>query len=96
MLAGVIKLIPKGGERYFIKKWRPISLLNMLYKVIAKLLSNRLKLVLPWLVDIQQMGFIEGRSIHDNILTLKMLMEKAIRDKKPVAMLQIDFQKAYD
>jgi hypothetical protein len=96
MIAAMIKLSPKGGERQFIKNWRPISLLNVPYKVSAKLLSNRLKLFLPKLVKIQQTGFIGGRSIQDNILTLKMVQERAIRDKKPIAMMQIDFQKASD
>jgi hypothetical protein len=48
------------------------------------------------LVHIQQTGFIKGRNIQDNILTLKLLQEKAIREKTPIAMLQIDFKKAYD
>jgi hypothetical protein len=67
MIAAVIKLIPKGGARQFLKNWRPLSLLNVPYKVIAKILSNCLKLYLPRLVEIQQTGFIEGRSIQDNI-----------------------------
>jgi hypothetical protein len=96
MIAAVIKLIPKGGARQLIRNWRPISLLNVTYKIIAKLLSNRIKKVLPRLVGVQQTGFIEGRSIQDNILTLKLVQEKVIREKTPVAMLQIDFQKAYD
>jgi hypothetical protein len=73
MLAAIIKLIHKGGDRHFLKHWRPISLLNVPYKVIAKLLANRLKQILPDIVDIQQTGFIKGRSIHDNILTLKLV-----------------------
>jgi hypothetical protein len=96
MIAAIIKLIPKGGERRWLKNWRPISLLNVPYKVIDKLLANRLARILPDFVDIQQTGFIKGRSIHDNILMLKLIQEKAIREKKPVAMLQIDFEKVYD
>jgi hypothetical protein len=52
MLAAIIKLILKGGDRQLLKHWRPLSLLNVPYKVIAKLLANRLKKVLPDLVDI--------------------------------------------
>jgi hypothetical protein len=96
LIAAIIKLIPKGGAQQFLKKWRPISLLNVPYKVIAKLLANRLKCILPELINIQQTGFIQGRSIQDNILTLKLVQEKVIREKKPIAMLQIDFKKAYD
>ena len=84
MLAAIIKLISKGGSREFLKNWRPISLLNVPYKVIAKLLVNRLKTILPDLEDIQQTGFIQGRSIYDNIWALKLVQEKAVREKKPV------------
>jgi hypothetical protein len=79
-----------------LKHWRPILLLNVPCKVIAKLIANQLQMILSDLVHIQQTGFIKGRSIHNNILTLKLLQEKAIREKTPVAMLQIDFEKAYD
>jgi hypothetical protein len=96
MLSAKIKLIHKGGEKQFLKHWRPISLLNVPYKIIAKLLADRLKHILPNLVDIQQTGFIQGCSIHDNILTLKLAQEKAIREKRPISMLQINFQKVYD
>ena len=64
--------------------------------MISKLQANCLKCILPELIDIQQTGFIQGRSIQDNILTLNLVQEKAIREKKPIAMLQIDFKRGYD
>ena len=61
---GIIKLIPKkGAEPYFVKNWRPITLLNSDYKIAAKAIANRLQNVLPKLIDSDQTGFFKGRFI---------------------------------
>ena len=65
---GVIKLIPKkDAELYFIKNWRPITLLNTDYKIAAKSIANRIKLVLPNLINHDQTGFLKDRFIGENI-----------------------------
>lgn len=51
MTKGVIRLIPKLGELLFLKNWRPITLMNLLYKITSKLLANRLKQFMGFLVD---------------------------------------------
>ena len=57
---GIVKLIPeKDAEPYFIKNWRPISLLNCDYKIAAKAIANRFKQVLPNLIDNDQIGFLK-------------------------------------
>ncbi|KAL2629677.1 hypothetical protein R1flu_014363 [Riccia fluitans] len=61
---GVIKLIPKEGDRQRIKNWRPLTLLNTGYKRISKVMANRMKLVLPEIVDSQQKGFIQGAKLY--------------------------------
>jgi hypothetical protein len=63
---------------------------------VAKLLANRLKVLLPELVDVQQTGFVQGRHIQDNILAVKLVQEQARRSKNPTAMFLLDFTKAYD
>ncbi|KAL3699430.1 hypothetical protein R1sor_017452 [Riccia sorocarpa] len=68
---GLIKLLHKGGERKDLGNWRPISLMTLTYKIISKLLANRVRLVLPKLIDKQQTGFVMGR-ITDNVLSVKM------------------------
>ncbi|KAL3683478.1 hypothetical protein R1sor_001500 [Riccia sorocarpa] len=93
---GVIKLLPKEGDKQLIKNWRPISLLNLGYKIIAKLLANRLKIFLPELVHSQQKGFVPGRVITDNVLAFQVGQEWAKKSKQPTLFVKLDFEKAYD
>ncbi|KAL3697986.1 hypothetical protein R1sor_012062 [Riccia sorocarpa] len=74
---GVIKLIPKNDMKHLLKNWRPITLLTMTYKIIAKIIAVRLKRMLPGIIDSQQTGFAAGRNIIDNILSLRLGQEWA-------------------
>ena len=63
----VLKLIEKKDkDKRFIKNWRPISLLNVDYKIIFKALASRLKKVLPNLISSQQMAYVENRFIGES------------------------------
>ena len=65
---GIIVCIPKGDKpREFIKNWRPISLLNVVYKIGSACISNRIKSVLPSLISEDQSGFRPNRYMGDNI-----------------------------
>ena len=65
---GIITCIPKPNKpRQFLKNWRPISLLNVIYKLMSSVIANRLKLVLDKLIYNDQKGFISGRYIEENI-----------------------------
>ena len=67
---GLIFLIPKeGGDLELIRQWRPITILNSVYKIIAKTLSLRLQPMLDSLIHPTQTGFVKDRSILDNIFT---------------------------
>lgn len=58
-----IILIPKYDHPLSMKDYRPISLCNVLYKIIAKILANRLKVLLPNLIDESRSAFVLGRLI---------------------------------
>lgn len=78
---------------------RPIALCNVLYKIIAKVLANRLKSVLPNLISECQAAFLQGRSIHDNIVAAFELihaMKRNTKKKKGNVALKIDISKAFD
>jgi len=63
-----LALVPKEEEANSPEKFRPISLCNVIYKIISKVIANRLKPILPGLISEEQSGYVEGRQIVNNIL----------------------------
>lgn len=94
-----IALIPKIKDPKKVSNFRPISLCNMVYKLIATVLVNRLKLILPYVVFDSQRAFLSGRLITDNVLvafeTLHYLKQKT-QGKLGFMALKLDMYKAYD
>ena len=94
---GIIKLIPKKSiEPFYIKNWRPITLLNTDYKIAAKAIANRIKTVLPKLINNDQTGFMKGRFIGENIRLIDGIIQYATQHNVPGLLLFIDFEKAFD
>lgn len=94
---GVITCIPKGNkDKQFLKNWRPISLLNTSYKLASACIAERLKTVLPKLINDDQTGFISGRFIGENIRLLYDIMNYTEKQEIPGMLLLIDFEKAFD
>ena len=64
----IFTLLPKPGkDTTLLENWRPISLLNVDYKIITKVIANRIKTVLPNIIHESQSGFMKGRYIGENI-----------------------------
>ena len=94
---GIITCLPKGDKpKEFLKNWRPISLLNVSYKLASACIANRLKKVLPALISPDQTGFIAGRYIGENIRALYDIMYYTEKNNVPALLLLIDFEKAFD
>ena len=94
---GLISLIPKKDrDPRYIKNWRPIILLESDYKIIAKVIANRIKLTLDKIIDKSQTGFVKGRQITENLC--KLLDVITIVEEKDIngILVSIDFQKAFD
>ncbi len=77
---GIITLLPKKDKNaLIIDNWRPISLLNVDYKIATKVIANRIKNVLNSLIDANQTGFLKGRYIGENVRTIIELIEETKR-----------------
>lgn len=92
---GLIKLVPKGDARFSPKDWQPILLLNVAYKVLAKILAED-KIILARTVHGRQFGFLPGRIIHEAIFNTLLVMDYAISQNKRFMLVNIDLEKAYD
>ncbi|GJR92121.1 putative RNA-directed DNA polymerase, eukaryota, reverse transcriptase zinc-binding domain protein [Tanacetum coccineum] len=91
-----ITLIPKVANPIHIKDFRPISLIGVHYKIIVKILANRLAKVVDKVVSLEQSAFILGRQILDGPFMLSELMAWYKKQNHKLMMFKVDFEKAYD
>ena len=93
----IITLIPKQNKDITcLDNWRPISLLNVDYKIATKVIANRIKSIIKTIVDNSQTGFIKGRYIGENIRLLFELIDNAEDENKEGMIFFSDFEKAFD
>jgi hypothetical protein len=89
-------LIPKVNNPSSFGDYRPIALCNLCYKLISKIIANRIKPILSRSLSEEQLGFLKGRQILDAIGTTQECLH-SIKVKKSKAMiLKLDLKKAYD
>jgi hypothetical protein len=72
----VIKMIPKEGNKTDMKNFRPITPLNMNYKVIAKTYGQKINDILLSILGKQQNSFLRGRYIRNNIIEAKLTLKR--------------------
>ena len=94
---GVISLIPKEDSSLLkLENWRPITLLNVDYKIASKAIAKRIKPLLSFLIHPDQTGFVTDRYIGENIRLISDIMEKTKKLNCSGMLLSLDFRKAFD
>lgn len=97
MKYGMINLIYKNrGDKTDLKNFRPISLLNVDYKILARIMANRFKYVLPKVISSTQTCCIVGKDISDTIVTVRDIIDYVEMDDLECYMLKLDQEKAFD
>ena len=94
----LLVMIPKVDKPNFVSQFRSISLCNVIYKIISKVIVNRIKSLLDNIISPYQSSFILGRSIHHNIIVAQKMVHSMskMRGKQVFMSIKIDLEKAYD
>ena len=94
---GVVTLLEKKGkDRLDIEYWRPITLLNIDYRLLTKTLGQRLKTVLPTLIHKNQNGLVPGGSIFFSSHTVRDILFYFKKENLDLILLALDYTKAFD
>ena len=90
-------LIPKKDANLKdLSNWRPITLLNVDYKIASKAIATKIEKVLPLLINSNQTGFVKGRYRGENIRLINDILEQTKAQDIPGILLLLDFRKAFD
>eukprot|EP00253_Pinus_taeda_P012435 PITA_12435 len=89
-------LIPKELNPKTFARFRPMSLCNASYKILVKLLANRIKPFLKRLISSNQGGFIEGRHILDNVIQVQEIIHSSQKRKEKGMLIKLDMANAFD
>eukprot|EP00253_Pinus_taeda_P015313 PITA_15313 len=94
--ATFLALIPKNGNLDDPQGFRPISLCNVVYKILATILVNRLKPILPDLIAQEQTGFVKGKQITDGIIVAQEVIHSLKNTRNLGMLIKLDLAKVYD
>ena len=91
-----IALIPKEVNLATFNRFGPISLCNASYKILLKLLANKIKPLLDKLISSSQGDFIKGRHILDNVILVQEAMHSSFQRKEQGMLIKLDMSNAFD
>jgi hypothetical protein len=92
----VISLIFKKGDAQLLSNYRPMSLMNVDYKILAFCLANRMQTVIKTIINSSQVAYIKGRYIGCNIRLIDDVIDYCETNEKGAVLMMLDFQKAFD
>ena len=92
----IIRLIYKKGDRQFLKKWRPISLLNTDCKILTTALSKKIQGFSPKIISNDQTAYIKGRFIGKNVRLINDIIQYSLENDSAGSVIFLDFEKAFD
>ena len=93
----LITTLPKPNKtKFYLKNWRPISLLGVDYKIASPVIANRIKKVLPTIISHTQKCFLKNRSIAENTRLIYDIIDKLNSNNQEGLLVLIDFEKAFD
>lgn len=93
---GMITLISKSRDHSKLKNWRPITVFDSIYKILAKTLVRRIQVFLPLVIRPNQTGFVEERSILDNNFLAQEALDWTSESGQDLVLLLLDFEKTFD
>ena len=91
-----LALIPKDVNPSSFDRFKPVSLCNASYKIIAKLLEKRLRPLLGKLISPLQGGFVKGRQIVDNVIQVQEALHSSFIRKEKGMIIKLDMKNAFD
>lgn len=93
---GIITLVPKTKDAAQIQKFRPICLLNVSFKIITKVLMNRIYHVMCYIISKNQSAFLKNRYILEGVVILHEILNSLHHKKQSGILFKVDLEKAYD
>ena len=94
---GIIKVIPKKRkDKSYLENWRPLTLLNVDYKIATKAIAHRISKALPRIINDDQTGYVKERYIGQNIRLIMDIIQVTELEDIPGMAIFIDFKKAFD